>query len=198
MTAPLPQPPPDCRIEVNAADASVDAAAGAELATPLARLVAGHLIGDGEIVLMLKRPSPLSIILSCWQLIIFVLMGAAMAAIYAGSLPGHRRDYVQLGALIIAIRLAVSTVIWMGQYYVLTDRRVLTLSGVIHVDIWECPLRRLARPRMLRSWRDKALRLGHLELIPEDERVAIGLWSWLGRPEAVHLAVLQAMRRAKS
>jgi hypothetical protein len=180
--------------EVHPAEAAVEAT----LATPLGRLVAGHLIGDGEIVLLLTRPSLLSILLSGWQLIVFVCLAVALAALNANLLPGHRRDYVQLGVLIIALRLGVSTVQWMGRYYVLTDRRVLTLSGVLHVDVWECPLRRLARPRLLRSWRDRVLRLAHLELIPEDERLPIGTWLWLGRPESVYLAVLQAMRRAKS
>jgi hypothetical protein len=163
---------------------------------PLALLLAGHLIQDGEIVQLLLKPSMLFVPLSSlWALGVAAMIGLAPRVF---TMPGSTSSYVNLAVLLAVGRLMWATLQWMGRYYILTDRRVMTLMGVFSTQVYQCPLRKVARVRVLRSLKDKALSLGTIELIPTEEEIAVGLWQTVDRPKWVRERVQQAVAKAKS
>src|SRR5205814_751109 len=120
-------------------------------AMPLAALLTGHVLQDGEMVLLVCKPSLWFIVLSSlgWAAAVAILLVAAK--IYDAKLPGHNAVYVEIGLMVLAGRVMWAVLQWMGRLYVLTDLRILRLDGVFSVAIFDCPLRKIARTRIVRS-----------------------------------------------
>lgn len=177
-------------------EAAVPAPDPAEELSPLALLLTGHVIQDGEIVLLLLKPS-------VWFVPLTATWAIALAAIIAlaprvfPSLPGHAASYVNVAVLLCAGRLTWATVQWMGRYYILTDRRVMTLTGVFATQVYQCPLRKVARVRVLRTIKERLFALGSIELIPSEEDIAVGMWQTVARPRDVREKIQRAVAKAK-
>ena len=86
---------------------------------------------------------------------------------------------------------------WMGRLYVLTDLRILRLAGIFSVDIFDCPLRRVARTRIVYTTRERITRLGTIEIIPDDEKIPVAQWQMVAKPLVVHDQIIAAVNRAK-
>jgi hypothetical protein len=86
---------------------------------------------------------------------------------------------------------------WMSRLYILTDLRIIRLSGVFTLDVFDCPLRKIARTRILYTVRERILGLGSVEIIPADENYPIGMWQTIARPVAINDQIVAAINRAK-
>ena len=67
---------------------------------------------------------------------------------------------------LLAGRIMWAVLQWMGRLYVLTDMRIVRLSGVFNVEIFDCALRKVATTRLTRTFREKLWRLGSIEIQP--------------------------------
>jgi hypothetical protein len=85
----------------------------------------------------------------------------------------------------------------MGRYYILTDMRILRLSGVFSVDIFDCPLRRVARALLEVTFKERLCRIGSIVIIPQDDQTPIGTWQMVAGPRRVHEKILATIARAK-
>ncbi len=164
--------------------------------SPLSLIISRHIFQAGEIVELAIRPSVWWILFSSWQALlasaVIVLAGLTLNQ----HLPGRPAVYVEIGLMLGLARLMWATVKWMSRIHVLTNMRVMTISGVFNVTFTECPLRRLARVRGITPLREKLLMLGTLELIPMDEQFPINLWQTIRHPVAVQRKIRAAMERA--
>ncbi|HEX4797477.1 MAG TPA: hypothetical protein VH370_27030 [Humisphaera sp.] len=175
---------------VVAGPASISAPAAVGVATLLTRQV----LRDGEVVILILKPSRWMVALSSLRFIAAVLIAA-----FAGYLNNPRLThvYVEAASLAVIARLAWATLQWMGRLYVLTDQRIVRIGGVWTAEIFECPLRRVARTRMLPSLREKLVRSGSIEIMPQDESAPCAIWQTIRRPKEVQEQIQQAIRRAK-
>lgn len=165
------------------------------LSTSLAALLTRHILRDGELVLLILKPSLWFIALAVMRFAAGVLIAIIAARLWA---PAHAAlRAAELGAVLIAARVMWGVLQWMGRLYVLTDLRVLRLSGVFNVDIFDCPLRKVAEARMYRSFRERLLRLGSIEIIPSGGGSAPGEWRTIKRPVQVLETIQATVRRAK-
>lgn len=162
----------------------------------LAVLLAGHILRDGEVVLLILKPSLWYILFSAMRMSAAVLIGVIAAELW---LPERAAEwYVAAGTFLIAARFMWSVLNWMGRLYVLTDMRVLRLSGVFAVEVFDCPLRQVATTRLTYSFRERLWRLGSIEIVPKDEARPAGVWQTVRRPANVHERVEAAVAKAKS
>lgn len=174
--------------------ANADAAA---LRTPLAALLSGHVLQDGEIVMLLLKPSR-------WFIVLTSLRFIAVAAILAIAgwklwphLLGAPTLWGQLFVLVAAGRLGVAVLQWMGRFYLLTDLRVLQLGGIFQVEVFDCPLRKVERTRLVVSTRERLVARGSIEFVPCDPERPHGWWQTLRKPRDVLQLVDDAIARAK-
>ena len=197
MTPPTPPPPTQHDRVADSVHPSESAAAAADfpLDSPLAALLTRHVLSDGEIVLLMLKPSPWFIVFTSLKFAAVVIILAIAGKIYQDHL--HIGAVPQTAALILSGRLMVAALQWMGRYYILTDLRILRVGGVFRVDIFACPLRKVARTRVLRTLRDRLFGVGSIEIIPQDEKLPIGLWQTIGRPLKIHEQVAAAINKAK-
>ena len=165
------------------------------LVTSLAALLTRHILRDGELVLLILKPSMWFIVFTAMRFAGVVLIGVIAAQLWLK--PPVALRALELGVFLIAGRVMWAVLQWMGRLYVLTDLRILRLSGVFNVDIFDCPLRKVAQARLQRSFRERCLRLGSIEIVPLDDACAPGDWRTIKRPEQVLEKIEDTIRRAK-
>ena len=188
-----------CMIRSPQLHPSEGATAAAEEAHPfrtsLAALLTGHILRDGEVVLLILKPSLWFIVFSSMR-----FTAVALIAIIAAQLwlpPRVFLSFAYAGAFLVAGRVMWAVLQWMGRLYVLTDMRVVRLSGVFNVEIFDCALRKVATTRLTRTFREKLWRLGSIEIVPSDDSCTPSIWQTVRRPAEVHAKVQSTVDRAK-
>jgi hypothetical protein len=174
-----------------------DNAAGCAAASTLALLVSGQVLRDGEIVELVIRPSVWWIIFTSWRFVGVCAILALGGWQIPEALPISRRALAELMLVTASTRVVWASLKWMSRVHILTNLRVLTLSGVFNATIYECPLRKLARARLVSSVRERLLLLGSIEVIPGEEAFPITVWQTIARPKEVYETLQAAMRRAR-
>jgi hypothetical protein len=166
--------------------------------TSIGMLITNHILQDGELVLLMLKPSVWFVILSSLWTVGFVLVGLLATLIFDEQIPGRASRWVELAVFIMAGRVMWAVLQWMGRLYVLTDMRILRLSGVFNINIFDCPLRKVARTRVVRSMRERLLRLGSIEVTPCDADCPPGIWNTIAKPDVVNDQIVAAINRAKT
>src|SRR4051812_32692404 len=179
------------------AAAAAPPAPAVRLRPSLATLLAGHILRDGEVVQLILKPSLWFVVLSGMRFHAAVLIG-----LIGGQLALHdaaARSVAEIAVVLIAGRLTWSILQWMGRLYVLTDFRILRLSGVFTIDVFDCALRRVADTRMTRTFRERLMRLGSIEITPggDDGSTPPGVWQTVRKPAEVLAKVRATIDRAK-
>jgi hypothetical protein len=164
---------------------------------PLAALLTGHILRDGEIVLLVLKPSVWFVVLTMLRSAAAAFIVMIAAVVFDPQMPGPARIYVEVGTVFLVARFTVALLQWMSRLYILTDLRIVRISGVFTLTIFDCPLRKVARTRMLYTMRERLLRLGTIEIIPSDETYPIGAWQTIAKPLVVHDQIVAAVNRAK-
>jgi len=173
------------------------AAAAPAAASAIGALLSGHVLRDGELVILILRPSRWFILLSSLKSLAVLAILMVLSGLFESNLPHPVRQFIMVGALLMAARLMVALVQWMSRLYILTDMRVLRLSGIFSVDIFDCPLRKVARTFLEATFKEKLFRIASITIIPQDENQPVGTWQMVPRPKEVYKQLLAAISRAK-
>lgn len=184
------------RWTLHASESAGAVAAGASNAS-LATLLTRHILSDGELIQLVLKPSLWFIPLSSLRFIAVVLILAIAARIYEEPLPYSSLIYLEAAIFVIAGRIMWAVLQWMGRLYILTDLRIVRISGVFNVDVYDCPLRKVARTRLVATVKERILRLASIEIIPCDHGFAIGLWQTVSRPVQINEQIVAAIHKAK-
>lgn len=191
---------------VHAADSAAAAAAvGAARVSPLAALLSGQVLRDGEVVLLVLNPSLWFILFQSVRFIAAVVLLLLCARVFGDRHQViHGTVYFEAGAFLVCGRLMFAVIQWMRRLYVLTDRRVIRLAGVFSVDVFECPLRKVAETRVTRSVKESLCRVGSIEIHPceppadREESLSAIVWQTVPRPVEVNEQIAAAIRKAKN
>jgi hypothetical protein len=166
-------------------------------ASPLAALLTRHIFQDGEIILLVLKPSIWFVVLSMLRFAAAVFIVMIAGVVFDDHMPGPARIYIEIGVIALVARFMLAALQWMSRLYILTDMRIVRLSGIYTLSIFDCPLRKVARTRILYTVRERILGLGSIEIIPAEEQYPICVWQTVGRPVAIHDQVVAAINRAK-
>lgn len=166
--------------------------------TPLAAILMQHILRDGELIILAMRPSLWYVPLVCVRFITAVLIVVIGVHVFANQL-SHRSatTIVEAGVLLIVSRLMFGVIQWSSQLYVLTNLRILRLSGIFNPVVFDCPLRKVARARLIRAIRERVLGVGTIEIIPSVEELPAGLWPTVAHPREIHRIISAAITKAK-
>ena len=166
------------------------------MTSSLATLFTSHILQDGEIVLLILKPSMWFILVSTMRFLAGILILVIAAALLDERLPKYM-VYVDAGIFVMAGRVMWATLQWMGQVYVLTDRRIITLSGVFSIDVFDCPLRKVARTRIAYTTRERVFRLGTIQIIPSSDEMPDSAWQMIAKPAEVHEMLVATINKSK-
>jgi len=170
--------------------ASTPSAVGVEQA-----LVPAGLLDGGELVLLAVKPSLWFIVLqSGWWLIGMALLAAG--AWYL-DLDSYSKLTVQLPAALALVRVSVAMFQWASRLYVLTNRRVMRIKGVLHVDVFECPLSKIQNTFLTFSLPERAVRIGSIHILTAGTGSVEAVWQHISQPLAVHTKLREAIARSQ-
>ena len=178
-----------------AAAASPAAAVGAARATSLGTLLGSHILRDGELILLILKPSLWFIVFNSLAFALVIASTAAALALIDRDM--HDHFYFEAALFVITGRVMWSVLQWMGRLYILTDQRVLRITGVFSVEVFDCPLRKVVRARMISSGREKLVAVGSIEIIPSDEAMPSAVWQTIAKPKENLDRLRAAITRAK-
>ncbi|MGA2231343.1 MAG: hypothetical protein ABSH22_10625 [Tepidisphaeraceae bacterium] len=119
--------------------AALTPAAGAGLAA----LLTSHVLRDGELVLLTLKPSLLFIPLQSLRFAVIAGFFALLGVLANGRIDQGDRLYIEIAVILVACRLMVASLQWMGRLYVLTDQRILDCRAVGRPS----PARKKSTPR---------------------------------------------------
>jgi hypothetical protein len=180
---------------LHASEGGAATAQAAPVTTSLAALLTRHILRDGELVILILKPSLWFILFNAMRFAAVVIIVVIAAQLWAPERAA--RAALEVGVILLAGRLMWAVLHWVGRLYVLTDLRVVRLSGVFNVDIVDCPLRKVAHARLSSSFREKLVRLGSIEIIPRDDSCPAADWRTIKRPDDVLRTVNATIERAK-
>lgn len=162
-----------------------------------AAMIPPELIEGGEIIVMLIKPSLWFVILSQLRLLAGWLILTALAygldAWLGSSL--RRREIVIVGFVAIGLTLLWGFFEWLSRTYILTDRRVIALSGVFRVQIIEAALERVQHTRLVVSLRERSFGLGTLAIATAGTASDEIYWHMVAQPLEVHQQLINVLRR---
>lgn len=182
----LTQPP-----VVHAAEAADTPAARVSLTA----LLTGSIVQDGEIVQMVIKPSKWFIILN--SLLFSGVVVAGLVALHLSHWkPVDARSSVHLAILLVAARLMWSALQWMGRYYLITNLRLIRLSGVFDFQTPAIPLRKVSAVRLYRTMSERLTGKGSIEITSGDHPMM--LWQTVSTPKRVCDQVHAAVNKAQS
>ncbi|MEM9252813.1 MAG: PH domain-containing protein [Planctomycetota bacterium] len=163
----------------------------------LAALVPAGLIEGGETVILLLKPSLWFVLLApLGTLVAMVLVTAGLATVDAFVTGGVYIDEAALAcAGVMAVRLFWQFLEWLSRAYVLTDRRIIRVRGVLTVQVFECPLGRIQHTEVVRILREQLFGLGTVTFSTAGTGGIEAAWEMLGRPIDVQQEVARAIRR---
>ena len=169
---------------------------------PAARAVAAGLPADllqgDETILLLLKPHPLYIVLSCLGTL------ALLAAVAFGSIALQRyyeverfpeRGMIGLCLLLAGLRLSWQMLEWVSRTYILTDRRVIRIMGVGRVQMFQAELRRIQHTQILWTLRERLFGLGTISFSTAGRSIPEAYWVMVADPIAVHKKILHAVER---
>lgn len=158
---------------------------------------AADYVPGGEMVVLALKPSPMLVFLRSMWLLLGSVVVLAMAIWI-----GQRFD---LGAwpirisfvvcVVVAARLLWETLEWISRLYVLTDRRVVRVAGVLRRSVVDLRLDRVQHVEVHKSLRERVFRLGTLGFASAGtDRIEV-VWLTVERPDEVHRIVRETIDR---
>ena len=175
------------------ATATAPAAAPA-VVTSTATLLTRHILRDGEIVLLIVKPSLWTIFFNCLPALAVALIVILSTILWA---PHHAHLGIEAGFMLVACCAAWAILAWTGRLYLLTDLRIVRIVGIFNPQVHDIPLRKVARTRLVASFHERLWRLGSIEIIPESDHWPWSVWQTIARPRQIHETIVRAIARAK-
>lgn len=189
------------RSRLQAADDFVGEPAFAEItALPTAQPITAlpkDLVDDDELVILLLRPSLLYVVLSSFVgLVMIALITFALA--YLSRLPWigwTDRQAFLLGFGLASLRLGWQLLEWGSRLYVLTDRRIITRSGVLRLTVFETQLKKVQHTSVFASLRERITGLGTIGFATAGSDTFESFWVMIRQPFTVHKIIIETMRK---
>ncbi len=202
MTPTTTEPPPSKHRHTSAtphrlAEGLTGETSAEEAAARAAGMLPAELLQPGEIIVLLLKPSPWFILLAPLRAltgIVILAIALDLANTYLNL--GFSRQNTLLAAItLLLLRLFWQFLEWLSRVYVLTDRRIITVAGVIRVRVFETPLQKVQHTNMLFSLRERLFALGTIAVATAGTAVAETYWLMLSSPLQVHQKIVQTLNR---
>lgn len=163
-----------------------------------AALLPAELLQPGELIILLIKPSAWFILLGCLRFL--AIVGIITLALLWLSLPEgwrylDRGDILLLGTGICMARLFWQFLVWLSHVYVLTDRRVIRVSGVLRVSVFETALKKIQHTSTYFSIRERLFGLGSIGFATAGMDAVEAWWLMVASPLEVHQTILRTLDR---
>jgi uncharacterized membrane protein YdbT with pleckstrin-like domain len=177
--------------------AQAEGSGGTAVSLPMRDVLPAHLLDGGEVVHFAIKPSPWFLLLVSLRTLLAAALVGALA--WTEVLMPDYRDYAfQLALLVAALRLGWAILEWTARLYVLTNRRVMSIRGILRPDVFACPLQRVQRTELTASAGERAVRAGTILIHTKanGDEAGKAAWAMVSRPNEVFERLHEAVERA--
>lgn len=162
-------------------------------------MLPAELLQPDEAIILLIKPSPWMILLASLRAL--TTLGVALAIALSlrdaspSLMPASRADLIFGAVGAGGIRLFWQFLDWMGRVYVLTDRRVIRVMGVVRIVVFEAPLKKIQHTQLTFTLRERLFALGSVAFATAGTAGIEAQWLMVANPLEVHQAVIKALSR---
>ncbi len=157
----------------------------------------GGVVNDSEIVILAIKPAMLRPLIDSFPwIVVTTVIASAMA--WTGATFGTLSSAVsvQLVLLIGVARFILAVVRWAPSWYVLTNRRVLTIEGVRKPRITSCPLLDIRNTYLESDLVERMTQLGSIRFVSDKPDRKTRNWRTIAQPNEVHRQIRRAIENA--
>jgi len=174
------------------------AADGHAIGAKAAEIVPAGLLDGGEVVVLAVKPSLWFIVLRSgnWVAACALLAAAAWWTGQQGYSPQTAKLAMQTAVALAMVRITVAMFQWASRLYVLTNRRVMRIKGVLHVEVFECPLEKIQNTFLSFSLPERLVRVGSLHILTAGTAGIEATWQHIAQPVEVHRLLREAIAKA--
>lgn len=151
---------------------------------------------DERVVLSL-RPSPLFILIRAFWPVVGIIALAVIVRLVASALDASRLRAVVLwyaGGVVVLV-LVWQLLEWLSRLYILTERRLLAVAGIVLQNVADVPLRNVRNVVLVRRFTERVLGLGTLGAATAGTDTYELVWLQLAQPEQILARVRAAVDR---
>jgi uncharacterized membrane protein YdbT with pleckstrin-like domain len=155
------------------------------------------LLGEQENILLIARQHwslmARSILLEV--VAIFIIIAAAVAS--AMVFPVFAWIIAAAAAILLLVPLATlirDFLVWFNRMYIITNRRVMQISGVINKSVTDSSLEKVNDVKMVQSALGRIFDFGDIEILTASE-LGVNLFRWIDHPVQFKTAMLNAKAR---
>ena len=166
----------------------------------LGDLLPSDLLIDDEQIVFVIKPSLWTIAFLCFRTVLIAVV-VAMLALFAGPL----LELEQWSALIVQgcivavlVRVGFAFLQWLSRTYVLTDKRVIRIRGVLTIDVFQCSLVRIQNTFLVLTLPQRLLGLGSIVFATAGTGSVEAVWQHVKTPLNIHQQLLHAISAAGS
>ncbi len=165
-----------------------------------AAVLPSSVLHEDETVLILAKPSLWFIVLTSARFCIIVILSACLL-VRLFSLDVSTRISPNQVAFIamfaVLARLVWAAMIWTSHVYVLTDRRIITIKGVVNVMIFQASLKKIQRTVLYKPLYLRLLGLGTIGFATAATETFDSTWLMIPRPLQTHDQIVAAMNKVQ-
>ncbi|MCL2645809.1 MAG: PH domain-containing protein [Phycisphaerales bacterium] len=175
-------------------------AGGAPLSPEIvAGVMPREMLHEDEVVLILTKPSLWFVVITSFRFVLTVMLVGVLAVklVGASSLGISPHAIATVTALVALGRLIWGLLVWSSHTYMLTNLRVVTIKGVVNTSMYQANLRKLQRTVLWRPWYFRVFGVGTVGFATAATTGFDSTWVMLGRPLAIHEAIVAAVNKAQ-
>lgn len=156
-----------------------------------------NLLGQKEDVILISRQHwlvYLQTILPELAIILLMIIGLSVSII------SFHENWIWYFALLILLPLLSilrDTLIWLNRQYVITNRRVIQVSGIINKDVTDSSLEKVNDVKLVQSFWGRLLGYGNIHIMTAAE-LGINLFSRIADPVRFKTTMLDAKEKEES
>ncbi len=160
-------------------------------------LLPAQLLQPGELIILMIKPSPLYILLAPLRtLAIIVVLALIIDQLTRfGAMHISRQDIVLATVILVGLRLFWQFLEWVSRVYVLTDRRIIRVKGVVRVEVFEAALKQVQHTEAIFTLRERLFGLGSISFATAGTAIPEAFWHMLAKPLDVHQTVVRTLER---
>ena len=158
-----------------------------------------ELLDDNEIIELSIKPSLWFVAIVSLRFVAFVAIIVAIVLLTTPATGSIWPVYILPSAILACLaRVVFASLQWASRVYVLTNRRVMRLSGVVTVEVTDCLLKRVTSTNLELGTLPRLLGLGSIHITPVGENQKPVIWEYVAPAGDIYAKLVRAIKKAQS
>ncbi len=150
-----------------------------------------NLLGENEEVLLVSRQHWFVLFKNILLELIAILIVVAVVSVAQYYLPDYPISYGYFLVILPIISMLREYMIWWNRQLVITNRRVIQISGIINKNVIDSSLEKVNDVKMVQSFWGRLFRYGNVEILTASE-LGANMFKKIGNPIRFKTTMLNA------